>query len=165
MKRILFICTGNCARSVMAEVCFKALQKEAGLAHEVESAGTDVAPGLKPTELTLELFRQKKLEANDRGARTLTEKMLREADYVFVMEEKHREHALKLTPECEPKIFLLNEFHPALPAFLKGVGIPDPLGMSGTFYENVYEVIAAACAGILVRFGDELGYKKRNGTA
>lgn len=165
MKRILFICTGNCARSVMAEMCFKALQKEAGLDHEVESAGTDVAPGLKPTELTLELLREKKLEANDRGARALTARMLTEADYVFVMEEKHREHALKLAPECGPRIYLLNDFHPALPTFLKDVGIPDPLGMSRIFYENVYEVIAAACTGILDRFTQELGYKKGSGAS
>jgi len=48
MKRVLFLCTGNSARSQMAEALLRSL---AGDSYEAYSAGTDIAPVVNPFAL------------------------------------------------------------------------------------------------------------------
>ncbi|MGY5862341.1 MAG: arsenate reductase ArsC [Candidatus Thorarchaeota archaeon] len=48
MKRVLFLCTGNSARSQMAEALLRSI---AGDQYKAYSAGTDIAPAVNPFAL------------------------------------------------------------------------------------------------------------------
>lgn len=79
--KVLFVCTGNIARSPAAEAVLGQISRGA---HETRSAGISAF-----------------------CARPLSQKDLRWADVVAVMEQDHRTFILKRWPEVAPKIRVL----------------------------------------------------------
>ena len=141
MKNILFVCTGNSCRSVMAEGLFRKMT--AGRAGEftVGSAGISAADGFAPTQETVEAMEREGVDVSDHRSRCLTADMARLADKIYVMEDIHRRAVLHLAPEAESKVFLLGRFAPAGGNSPGLLDIPDPIRMSEDFYRNVLVVI------------------------
>jgi len=77
--KILFVCTGNSARSQMAE----AFARHYGKGQlEASSAGID-PKGLHP--LTVKVMAEKGIDVSRQGSKALTDEMLRKADYVVTV--------------------------------------------------------------------------------
>jgi len=57
----------------------------------------------------------------------LNERIIEDADLIFVMEEKHREKVLQRKPEALDKIFILN--------------VPDPAGGNIFQYREIRDII------------------------
>jgi predicted protein tyrosine phosphatase len=78
--KVLFVCTGNIDRSRTAQELFNGVK---GI--EAKSAGTSTQA---PVQLSIQLIRW--------------------ADRIFCMEDQHQAAVLKLDPEAQPKIQVLN---------------------------------------------------------
>jgi len=77
--RVLFVCTGNSARSQMAE----AFARHIGAA-KVEAASAGIDPkGLHP--LTVKVMTEKGIDVFHQQSKALTDEMLRKADYVITV--------------------------------------------------------------------------------
>ena len=79
MKRVLFVCTGNRARSQMAEGLLRRL---AGDRFEVHSAGTE-PKGIAP--LTIEVMREIGIDASGQRSKSVDEFAGQEFDYVITV--------------------------------------------------------------------------------
>lgn len=83
--RVLFVCTGNSARSVMAEAL---LRHHGGAAFEVKSAGTE-PKGINP--LTLQTLEAAGLDASWARSKSVTEFLDQRFDFVITVCDQARQ--------------------------------------------------------------------------
>ncbi len=141
-KHILFVCTGNSCRSVMAEYLLKA--KLIGREDvEVSSAGTGVFFKSSASQETLAVLREAGINAGVHISRPVGRIMLRKADLIFVMTRNHRMQVLDLVPSVEKRLYLLKEFA-ASHAFDTDLDVPDPIGHGHADYQECLVTIKEA---------------------
>lgn len=151
---ILFVCTGNTCRSVMAEALLKKLwPEEESDRVKIHSAGIAAFHGSLPGKMTLEVLREKGINASSYRSARSEGAALKTADLILVMEKDHRERILHLYPPTRGKVFLLKEF-----ATGSKEEISDPMGGSYQSYEECLREIEENIKGIIKKLG--LGYDR-----
>lgn len=146
---ILFVCTGNTCRSVMAEALLKKLwPAEESDRAKIHSAGIAAFGGSPPGKMTLEVLREKGINASFYRSARSEGVALKMADLILVMEKDHRERILHLYPAGRGKVFLLKEFATGLKE-----EISDPIGGSYQSYKRCLKEIEENIKGVMKKLG------------
>ncbi|MFE2737137.1 low molecular weight phosphatase family protein [Streptomyces sp. NPDC059349] len=109
MTRVLFICTGNVHRSVLAERLLAA-RLAPGSAVRPESAGTQARPWSGMEASTRAVLEELGGDGSGFAARPLTAQLVAEAALVLGLAHEHREAAVRLAPTALRRCFTLKEF-------------------------------------------------------
>ena len=142
-KTILFVCTGNSCRSVLAEGLLKKyLEEKRRNDIRVISAGTGAVDGFSPMENTIEVMKKEDVDVSGYKTALVTDEMIKTADLVFVMEEFHKDKILERVPDAKDKTFLLRAFkRESNDEPQGGVDVLDPIGRPIRDYEYTLKMI------------------------
>jgi protein-tyrosine phosphatase len=164
--RVLFVCLGNICRSPTAEGVMRALVREAGLQARVEldSAGTGGwHVGSPPDSRAAAAAGARGIELGGR-ARSVTSADFERFDLVVAMDRSNASELRRLARDEEQraKVRLLREFDPAsaregararerASGARADLDVPDPYYGAAGGFEEVLDLVQAACAGLLAR--------------
>ncbi|MBY8982270.1 MAG: hypothetical protein KGD57_04925 [Candidatus Lokiarchaeota archaeon] len=139
IKNILIICTGNTARSPVAEYIAKYYAQKYGINLKINSCGLFNAFNYMQPQSRAYLDKMG-INHSDFRPQVVNLKLLKEADLIITMERYHKEQILynyELDDSIKSEIFTLKEFNGDKEDF----DIIDPYNGSSSFYKKILEII------------------------
>lgn len=113
--QIMYVCTGNQCRSVMAEYYTRAKLADRGIGLQndnitVRSAGTLHYPPHPADPMVIDLLKNDGIDANSHSSTPLTTDISRQADLILCFEREQISDLLGQNPLAIRKVFLFNDF-------------------------------------------------------
>lgn len=148
---ILFVCTGNTCRSAMAEAAARRIiqeQPEQYSAFQVTSAGVMCAGPSPASPQAIMVAQKNGCDLSQFTAKQITEPLMQEADYIFVMTHGHKRMLDAALPQYSDKVFLLNAYAAGDPTAPE---IPDPFGGSEEDYAQCFAVLQESIQAVFAK--------------
>lgn len=152
MKQVLFVCLGNICRSPSAQGVFEARLAERGLqrAYQVDSAGTGgYHAGEPPDRRAQAAAHRRGYDISGQRARAVRDGDFHEYDLILAMDRSNLANLLQRAPaNCRAQVRL----------FMAGVEgwpqeVPDPYFGGEQGFEQVLDMLEAACDALLAEHG------------
>ncbi|HEV7752277.1 MAG TPA: low molecular weight protein-tyrosine-phosphatase [Baekduia sp.] len=150
--RLLFVCMGNICRSPTAEAVMRALVAREGLdgAVEIDSAGTGAWHVGEPPDHRSTAAAGARGIVMEGAARQVTEADFEAYDLLLAADAQNVAALRAVAPDQDAaaKVRLLREFDPAAAA-AHDLDVPDPYYGGARGFDDVIDMVDAACRGLL----------------
>lgn len=142
---ILFVCTGNTCRSIMAQGMFEKMLKEKienSCRYNIQSAGISAISGMSPTSEAITVMFEQGIDISQQQAQPLRDDLVKKADLILVMAKEHIEYIKRRFPFAQNKVFLIKKYlqkdeFKNIKKNDKNYEIVDPIGRTVEFYRIV----------------------------
>lgn len=130
--KIMFICTGNICRSVMADWLMKKKLEEKNITNiEVYSSGIFAMQDDVSTYEAIEVMEEYGVDLKKHRATPTIKSNIKEMDLILCMTISHKQTLINMYPDLKDKIFTLKEY---VEVTEKGIEIRDPWGYTLAVY-------------------------------
>jgi len=139
MKKILFVCTGNTCRSVLAHYYAAKLAAEEKLPLKFSSAGLEAHKDIPQPAIVANLLAKEGVINFKHVPVKMTGKLVKSSDLILAMTAAHKDRLIALYPRAAKKTATLVEY--------AGFGkddIADPFGRDDLFYFEIFSLIKLA---------------------
>ncbi len=149
-QALLFVCLGNICRSPTAEGVMRDLLRREGLQGEIrlDSAGTGAWHIGEPPDARATAAARARGIALEGAARQVRAEDFEDFDVLLAMDGRNVRDLHQLAPDAESssRIRLLREFDPLS---VGDLDVPDPYHGGPRGFEDVLDMVQAACVGLL----------------
>ncbi|MEL7472098.1 MAG: low molecular weight protein-tyrosine-phosphatase [Planctomycetota bacterium] len=149
---VLFICLGNICRSPLAEAIFIAKAREAAVVDrlDIDSAGTGHwHAGSRADARSIEVGRRHGIDVPSIARQFEPSEDIERFDLLVPMDESNKATLLEWGAPRE-RARLMRSFDPALAGLPdRDIEVPDPYYGQGDGFQTVYDMLDAACDGLL----------------
>lgn len=139
MKKILFLCTGNTCRSVLAHYYAAKLAADLKLPYKFGSAGLEAHKDIPQPKIVADLLAKEGVENFKHVPVPMTGKLVKSSDLILTMTSAHKAELIARYPRAAKKTHTLIEY--------AGFGkddIADPYRRDDLFYYEVFKLIKSA---------------------
>ncbi|OGS02527.1 MAG: hypothetical protein A3I76_02770 [Elusimicrobia bacterium RIFCSPLOWO2_02_FULL_61_11] len=139
MKKILFLCTGNTCRSVLAHYYAAKLAADLKLPYKFNSAGLEAHKDIPQPKIVADLLAKEGVENFKHVPVPMTGKLVKSSDLILAMTAAHKAELIARYPRAAKKTHTLIEY--------AGFGhddIADPYRRDDLFYYEVFKLIKSA---------------------
>ena len=143
--KIVFVCTGNSCRSVIAHYLLKKMAADKGLTDwEVQSCGVAAERHFPTPEGVLTALKERGIENIGHTPQLAGRELLTWADVVLTMTREHRDYLLDQYPEFTDKTYQFMEYSTG-----ESTNIADPIGQATPVYLACRNTIEKALTNLL----------------
>jgi len=152
MPAILFVCLGNICRSPLAEAAFRRVVADAGLAVEIDSAGTgDWHVGKPPDRRATALAARHGIDIGGYRARQLAPEDFHRFSHIFALDHANLEDIRARQPaDGRAQVGLLLDVVPGR----EGQAVADPYFGEEAGFETTWADVTQAAAALAARLGE-----------
>lgn len=146
---VLFVCLGNICRSPLAEAALRTQAEKAGLAVEVDSAGTgDWHVGSPPDRRAQAVALKNGIDISGYRGRQVTAGDFRRFDYVFALDGENLRNLRRVRPsDGTAELRLLMDLVPGR----EGSGVTDPYFGDDAGFDVTWDDVTRAAEAIVER--------------
>lgn len=158
--RLCFVCLGNICRSPMADAVTTALLAEAGLADRVRVASTGTGSwhvGGPADPGSVQALAGRGYDGSMHRAAQLTADRIADFDLLVALDRANLRDINRLLDRAvgqhRPEVALLRDYDPDSAA---GQDVPDPYGMGPDAFDEVLDLVVAACRGLVAALAERV---------